>query len=232
MGFLQQDTNNIVLDAVLTSLGRQRLSQNTGAFQVAFFSLGDDEIDYNVIKRFGRAVGREKIEKNTPVFEALTNGNIAMNSILVTLSDPNLTALATIGTGNKSSITIENSSQQTPTTDNVTVTITGANNSEIPIELQDTILVVSVDDRFITIPGQTKARTVGHTAYYNIVTAGADNPTTRTFNLRVTSKSLTNADFTTFNNGTSTQITTAIRMQGLNSGLSDTLPVTIHKNNA
>ena len=100
MGFLQQDTNNIVLDAV-----------------------------YNVIKRFGRAVGREKIEKNTPVFEALTNGNIAMNSILVTLSDPNLTALATIGTGNKSSITIENSSQQTPTTDNVTVTITGANNS-------------------------------------------------------------------------------------------------------
>ena len=76
MGFLQQDTNNIVLDAVLTSLGRQRLSQNTGAFQVAFFSLGDEEVDYNVIKRFGRAVGREKIEKNTPVFEALTSGNL------------------------------------------------------------------------------------------------------------------------------------------------------------
>ena len=155
-----------------------------------------------------------------------------MNSILVTLSDPNLTALATIGTGDKSSITIENASQQTPTADNVTTTVKGANNSEIPVELQDTILVVSVDDRFINLPGQTKARTVSITVYYNIVTAGADNPTTRTFNVRITSKSLTNADFTTFNNGTSTQITTAIQMQGLNSGLSTTLPVTIHKNNA
>ena len=73
MGFLQQDTNNIILDAVLTNEGRRRLAANDGTFQVVAFSLGDDEVDYGVIKRFGRAVGREKIEKNTPVFEALTN---------------------------------------------------------------------------------------------------------------------------------------------------------------
>ena len=43
MGFLQQDTNNIILDAVLTNEGRKRLAANDGSFRVVAFSLGDDE---------------------------------------------------------------------------------------------------------------------------------------------------------------------------------------------
>ena len=86
MGFLQQDTNNIILDAVLTDEGRKRLASNDGSFRVVMFSLGDDEVDYNIIKKFGRNVGREKIEKNTPVFEALTNATLESRSRLITLS--------------------------------------------------------------------------------------------------------------------------------------------------
>ena len=72
MGFLDHSTNNIVVDAVLTDLGRQALARNDGSFSIYQFALGDDEIDYSIIQQFGRTVGKEKIEKNTPIMEALT----------------------------------------------------------------------------------------------------------------------------------------------------------------
>ena len=61
MGFLQQDTNNIIVDAVLTDVGRQKLA--AGTFNVIKFAAGDDEVDYGMIVRYGRTVGQEKIEK-------------------------------------------------------------------------------------------------------------------------------------------------------------------------
>ena len=69
MGFLDHSTNNIIVDAVLTDVGRRALAKNDGSFQIFQFALGDDEIDYNIIEQYGRAVGKEKIEKNTPVLE-------------------------------------------------------------------------------------------------------------------------------------------------------------------
>lgn len=83
MGFLQQDTNNIIVDAVLTDLGRQKLA--AGTFNVIKFAAGDDEVDYGMIVRYGRTVGQEKIEKNTPVFEAITNNKLALVHPLVSL---------------------------------------------------------------------------------------------------------------------------------------------------
>jgi hypothetical protein len=66
---------------VLTDYGRKQLSlaaQNGSSFLISKFALGDDEVDYRLIKRYGRAVGKEKIEKNTPILEALTNQNLAL----------------------------------------------------------------------------------------------------------------------------------------------------------
>ena len=76
MGFLDHSTNNIIVDAVLTDTGRQALSRNDGSFSIFKFALADDEIDYAVIQQYGRTVGKEKIEKNTPVLEALTLGSL------------------------------------------------------------------------------------------------------------------------------------------------------------
>ena len=87
MGFLDHSTNNIILDAVLTDYGRQQLSLVNSSFNITHFSFGDDEVDYRMIKRYGRAVGKEKIEKNTPIFEALTNQSIALKYPLVSLED-------------------------------------------------------------------------------------------------------------------------------------------------
>lgn len=68
---------------MLTDYGRQQLSIASSAFNVTQYSLADDEVDYRMIQRYGRAVGKEKIEKNTPIFEALTNPSIALKYMLV-----------------------------------------------------------------------------------------------------------------------------------------------------
>ncbi len=46
MGFLANDTNNIILDAVLTNEGRKRLAANNGTFRIVQFSFSDDEVDF------------------------------------------------------------------------------------------------------------------------------------------------------------------------------------------
>ena len=49
---------------LVTNEGRKRLAANNGTFRIVQFSFGDDEVDYNIIQKYGRTVGREKIEKN------------------------------------------------------------------------------------------------------------------------------------------------------------------------
>lgn len=86
MGFLDHSTNNIIVDAVLTRKGREFLANNDGSFSIVKFALGDDEVDYSIIKQYGRTVGKEKIEKNTPIFEGLTNGAQALKHRCLSLS--------------------------------------------------------------------------------------------------------------------------------------------------
>ena len=62
MGFLDHSTNNIIVDAVLTDEGRKALSRNDGSFQLFSFALGDDEVDYELITKYGKNIGKEKIE--------------------------------------------------------------------------------------------------------------------------------------------------------------------------
>ena len=88
MGWLDNSTNNIILDAVLTDYGRQALARNNGSFNITKFALGDDEVNYGIIQKFGRTIGREKIEKNTPVFEAFTNQNLALKNKLISIPVP------------------------------------------------------------------------------------------------------------------------------------------------
>lgn len=79
MGFLNHSVNNIIVDATLTEKGREYLSKNeSNAFNITQYSFGDDEVDYGVITRYGIQTGKEKIEKNTPIFEASTSQNLSL----------------------------------------------------------------------------------------------------------------------------------------------------------
>ena len=88
MGFLNHATNNIIIDAVLTERGRELLSKNDSSFNISSFTFGDDEVDYTLIKKYGNPIGKEKIEKNTPIFEANPNENIAIKSQLISFPSP------------------------------------------------------------------------------------------------------------------------------------------------
>ena len=158
MGFLDHATNNVIVDAVLTDRGRQFLAQNNGSFTIVKFALSDDEVDYTIIKKFGRTIGKEKIMKNTPVLEAQTRGNLACKHKLLSLSNPLLVRMPTLnytldGGGTVLSLT------STVGTENkmkrVIISQAIQNQSSIPNELVDDLFVVKMDNRFLTIPGVT-----------------------------------------------------------------------------
>lgn len=157
MGFLDHSTNNIIIDAVLTDTGRKMLSNNQGNFKIAFFSLADDEVDYSIIEKFGRAVGKEKISKNTPIFEAQTLGSVAIKHRLLTLPDPTIVRLPSItlsSTNLASNLLSFNTSTQKSNIVNLEQTIEGE--TTIPDGVSDTTFTVLVPDRFMTVQGRTE----------------------------------------------------------------------------
>ena len=125
MGFLDHSTNNIIVDAVLTDFGRQQLAN--GNFNVSKFAFGDDEVDYGLIQKYGRVVGKEKIEKNTPVFEAQTSRNRGLKYRLIsiptrpTLKKMPFVSLQTDPVGESLAFTI--SSNNANSTNSATLTI-------------------------------------------------------------------------------------------------------------
>lgn len=57
-GLLDHSTNTIILDAVLTTAGRAALARFNGSFQITKFALTDDEIQYNLVRQYGRVIGK------------------------------------------------------------------------------------------------------------------------------------------------------------------------------
>lgn len=156
MGYQQQDTNNIIMDAALTDVGRKLLAKNDGSFSIVKFAVGDDEVDYRIIQQFGRTVGKEKIEKNTPVFEALTNGAYAQKHRCISLSNPNLIRLPKLSLAGGLGVDSTNNVVAIGTTTNKTRQLTvqqaiGGGETSIDVELRDQSFIIELDNRFIQI---------------------------------------------------------------------------------
>ena len=97
MAFLD-NSGDIILDAVLTDLGRKRLAEGNGSFRVSKFALGDDEIDYGLYDK-NHASGSAFYDINilqTPVLESFTNNMSSMKSRLLSISRNNLLYLPVI----------------------------------------------------------------------------------------------------------------------------------------
>ena len=89
MAFLN-NSGDIILDAVLTDLGRQRLSKGDGSFKIAKFALGDDEIDYSQYVTATGSAFQDLEILQTPILEAITDNAASMKSQLVTYSRTDL----------------------------------------------------------------------------------------------------------------------------------------------
>jgi len=225
VGFLQQDTNNIIVDAVLTDLGRQKLAQ--GTFNVIKFAAGDDEVDYGMIVRYGRTVGQEKIEKNTPVFEAITNNKLALVHPLVSLPDPNrytmplLTLSATAGlTGDTLSLGVNSTTSTSPQQQSVTIQQKLTGGETVPQELVDNQFLVMCDDRFLFIAGNTPVIDRNRMATYVLTRNGA--PSSQggaSVSIPITAKAITNAQFLIFGQPSNkNNIRSVVRVTGMSSG--------------
>ena len=95
MGFLD-NSGDIILDAVLTDAGRERLARGDGSFKIARFAYGDDEIDYSLYTPVTASGYQDLRILQLPIFEAFTNNTSALKSKLLTYTDDTLLYLPVI----------------------------------------------------------------------------------------------------------------------------------------
>ena len=89
MGFLD-NSGDIILDAVLTDFGRKRMAE--GTFNIAKFSLADDEINYELYNK-NHASGSAYYDLDitqTPILEAFTNNTSMVKHKLLMIPNPDL----------------------------------------------------------------------------------------------------------------------------------------------
>jgi hypothetical protein len=246
MGWLDNSTNNIILDAVLTDYGRSRLAasnSSNGGFHIAKFALSDDEVDYSIIQKYGRTVGKEKIEKNTPVFEAFTNQNLAIKYKLISVNEPlvYLPQLKVSPTGTISIATQAANTTQLRTTATVIVTQTPTGGTIINPSLSEVAFDVYVPSLFLQITAGTSTNVQSSTAngnpnsngmvLYRVAAVGntADNSRNISFNI-LAAAGLTSSQFNVYgtsSTGGSKIINTFIKVVGTSSGAVVNIPVSI-----
>jgi hypothetical protein len=228
MGFLDHSTNNIILDAVLTDTGRQFLSRNNGDFTLTKFALGDDEVNYSIIQKYGRTVGREKIEKNTPIFEALTNQAHSQKYRLISVSNPNLVRLpsftysgdAASSGGVVTLYTVSTSGK--PTSSKINLEQNVLNETLIDVELRDQTFIVDVPNLFLLVDAGNKSPNNidnQQRAYYTLTKSGTNSIAGSTLIFSINAKSLTQTVFDVYGTGTQKNtIKTYVRVTGMQSG--------------
>jgi len=238
MGFLDHSTNNIIVDAVLTDLGRQALAN--GTFDITQFSLADDEVDYTIIQKFGRTVGKEKIIKNTPIYEAQTTATLAMKHRQLTLADPTVIYLPTVTVSGDVSGNVVTLSSTTNSAATVTITqdIQGVTSpaSKIPI---DDVFYVEVPNRFLRLL-DSSAASIGitdsriekgtQTALYTVSRTSTTSKGLPILTLNLATQGLDDTVFNTFGTTASkNRIDCVFSVIGRSTGLRSTISVIINK---
>jgi hypothetical protein len=235
MGFLDHSTNNIIVDAVLTDLGRRVLADNQGKFRIKRFSLSDDEVDYTIIQKYGRAVGKEKIVKNTPIFEAQTRESLALKYRMLTINDPTVIFLPSLDLGiNVGQVNLSVASSTTSTINFQQIINTPQ--VQIPAGLNDGQFVVMLSDRFLALGNDERPVTIepgNRTAYYIINALPGSTPqggSKGSFVLRPQS-GLDSSIFSVYSNASSEdRITTIVTVIGQSSGIRKDFVVNIDRN--
>ena len=238
MGFLDHSTNNIILDAVLTDTGRQLLARNDGSFSIAKFAFGDDEVNYGIIKKYGRTVGKEKIEKNTPIFEGMTVQSQAQKHKLVSVSNPNMIKIPKLNLTLDSIFTngipvlYTTSALGKPTQTKINLTQKMLNENVIDVEFRDETFIIDMPNLFLRLAGNFSPNNIDRMqrAKYVVPKSSITSFGGSVIDFTIATKSLTNAMFDVYGYGTAKNtIKTYIRVTGMNSGSVKDIAVEIKK---
>lgn len=233
MGFLDRSGADITVDAVLTDVGREKISRNDGSFNVVGYVFADDEIDY---KDFNPTTGSAFIDEKileTPVFEAFANELLAINYPLMIITNPNLKYLPTLqADGGGISIGEEKGLSAGSTVRFFQQT--NQNAKIVPPEIQDSGFKIELSNELLSVEDRTPVDISSYNTATYIVPRDAaliqsSQGSQVTFKIRP--QSLSNATWTKLGSGTpgSRTITTKIKVTGLISGLSAEMTITINE---
>ena len=242
MGFLNHSTNNVIVDAVLTEKGRELLARSDRSFEISYFRLSDDEVDYSLITKYGKVIGKEKIEKNTPIFEALTGEDTSLKYPLLNITNVtnllhfpkilNISKLSSISLNSNSNLSNSQISAQFKTS------ITGvSSNFTLTQKLVDDIFFIVMNKNLLSLIDNTGTVDKEHEEIivYKI-NAKSDSNTKEYTGQRfgdITVK--VSGDFTndlyTLYGSSDNVIRTEINIIGNKSGATLTIPVNISLNN-
>ena len=139
MSFL--DKSSLIVDAVLTKIGRERLSQND--FLVDKFALGDDEVDYRLYNEANTQGPNNYgiVIENMPIHQAMLSSDLALKYKLVT-QDVGSLITPEIGDSLPSEVELTGEGSMTVLSPEV---IGGLGDEEFVYELQDNQDVVLVE---------------------------------------------------------------------------------------
>ena len=212
MGYLNNSV--VTVDAILTDVGRQLLSQNNGSFRITQYALADDEIDYTLYNPnhpSGSAYYGEAIQ-NMPLLEAFPQASQIMKYKLTTL--PRGTAKIPI-LAIPSSITLKQGQSQVITPQ--TLNYTGGNTFEqngYTFTISDIRLFSTYEGVGINTPTAINLNTTT-----TLGTSVSKTVIGTSLNLRATTVN------TLFSSTTSLQATLTI--EGRDSGARSMIPVTV-----
>ena len=218
MGYLNNTV--VTVDAILTDVGRQLLSQQNGQFQITQFALADDEIDYTLYNPnhpSGSAYYGQAID-NMPLLEAFPQANQVMKYKLVTL--PRGTAkMPILDVGYNSIILKQGASLAiTPQTLNYqggnTYETSGYSATISDIRLFSNFQGVGINTPTVTALNVANQTTTIGTSVSKTVVGSTINMTATTIN-------------TLFS--TQTQLQATLTIEGRDSGARLTIPVTVIK---
>ena len=225
MGFLDLSTSGIILDAVLTDKGRELLADGIGRFSIAKFAFSDEEVDYGIIESFGRTVGKEKIEKNTPVLEASTSGNLAQRYRLRSINNDALSLLPTVTVTSGLTLEVVSLTRTTlgggVTSKSITISQAMIEGVTIDPDLTDFSYRVTIDNLFLTIRGRVPDSVDTNNAVYTIpANASITSQNLSSVTFTIVAKSISDRIFTTYSSliGTTSTVTRNIGVSGVNSG--------------
>ena len=227
MGLLD-NSGDILIDAVLTDIGREFLARNDGSFEIVRYSFGDDEIDYSLFNPNTGSLQQDVSILNTPIFEANVNEKIALKYQLLSISNPDLKFLPTLDSS-ITSLTLgeRNDAQVGKSVEFKQSTISGRT---VPSEIVDSSFLVQINNDLLFIEKQTPVNiSPNGTAQYILARTaiGANQGAQISFNVAV--QALSSDLWSTLGTGTagSRTITTKIKCLGALSGLSEEITVTI-----
>ena len=181
-------------------------------------------------------VGKEKIEKNTPVFEAQTNQNFALKHKLISLSNPTLVKLpgVTLSGDGLSGSTLSFKRTGSASQRAVTFTQTVTDENSLDPELRDQTFLVKLPFKFLELVGTDNTPDAIDSNDIATYIVTRDSTTTAIggskLTLNIKTRSISDSVFTFFGDADNkSQISSTMKVVGVQSGVVSELTVTIQK---